>query len=286
MYNTIIDIHDFINCRKITHTIVVDCRYDLNDKTAGRSSYETSHIPGAVYADVHEDMSGPPLTDHGRHPLPGEAHLITLFNRLGVKQHSQIVAYDNSGGAFASRLWWLARYMQHDAVAVLNGGWMAWVNSGLPTASGVEENPVGDFSGKARRDWLVTVENVPDAPLLVDSRDPARYRGDEEPLDKSAGHIPGAINYYWKNNIDDKGYFRAPAELRAEFNRILDTIPPADAVYYCGSGVTACQNLLSAAHAGLPLPRLYAGSWSDWCSDPERPIMTGAEAGCFTNGKA
>ena len=279
MFDTIIEIQEFFNLKKDTHTVVVDCRYDLNDKCAGRKSYIESHIPGAVYADVHDDLSGPPVTDHGRHPLPAPDHLVGLFNRLGVCKNTQIVTYDNNGGAFASRLWWLARYMHHDAVAVLDGGWQAWKKSGLPVSGGLEEQSPGDFSGQAHHEWLVTVEGVPDVPLLVDSRDPVRYRGDEETLDKAAGHIPGAINYFWKNNLDGEGYFRPPAELHAAFSRLLEDTLPADAVFYCGSGVTACMNLLSAAHAGFPLPRLYAGSWSDWCSDPGRPVATGNEPG-------
>lgn len=259
--------------------IIVDCRYDLADPAAGHRAYLSAHIPGAVFADVHDDLSGPPLTDQGRHPLPAPEQLQMLFRRLGINNDSQVVVYDDSGGAFAGRLWWLLRYMGHTAVALLDGGWSAWTATGGSSAGGEQQNPPGNFSGVARREWLVTVNDIPAAPLLVDSRDAARYRGDEEPLDKVAGHIPGAVNRPWKTNLDHEGHFKPPEKLRDEFRQLLHGQDPSSAVYYCGSGVTACHNLLAAVHAGLPMPRLYAGSWSDWCADPARPVARGDTPG-------
>lgn len=259
--------------------IIVDCRYDLADPAAGRRAYLSAHIPGAVFADVHDDLSGPPLTDRGRHPLPAPEQLQVLFRRLGINNGSQVVVYDDSSGAFAGRLWWLLRYMGHTAVALLDGGWSGWTAAGRNSAGGEQQNPPGNFRGTAKREWLVTVSDIPTVPVLVDSRDAARYRGDEEPIDRVAGHIPGAVNRPWKTNLDDRGYFKPAARLHDEFRQLLHGQEPASAVFYCGSGVTACHNLLAAVHAGMPMPRLYAGSWSDWCADPGRPV-----ARCDTSG--
>ncbi|MGH8120915.1 MAG: sulfurtransferase [Gammaproteobacteria bacterium] len=256
---------------------IVDCRFDFADKAAGRGAYLTGHIPGAVYADLEMDLSGPPVTDRGRHPLPTPEHLEDLFSRLGISGDTQVIAYDQVAGSLAGRLWWLLRYMGHDAVAVLDGGWQAWLAAGFPARSGLEQCPSVQFHGNPRRELLVTVDQVPQSRLLVDSRDPVRYRGEVEPLDPRAGHIPGAANRFWKENLQADGRFKASAVLRKEFADFLGGIGPGDAVFYCGSGVTACHNILSVVHAGLTLPKLYAGSWSDWCSVPERPVAVGEE---------
>lgn len=262
--------------------VIVDCRYDLADPQLGGRVYRETHIAGAVFADVHDDLSGPPLTDNGRHPLPAAEQLNRLFSRLGINHDTQVVAYDQVSGSFAGRLWWLLRYMGHEAVAVLDGGWPAWVNAGLPVRSGEETNKPGSFQGTPQSGWLVTANQVPAVKLLVDSRDPARYRGEVEPIDPVAGHIPGAINRFWQENLDGPGLFKAPGVLRSEFMALLGKVSPEEAVFYCGSGVTACHNLLAATHAGLPLPKLYAGSWSDWCSAPERPVAKGDESRNFS----
>jgi Rhodanese-related sulfurtransferase len=256
---------------------IADCRFDLPEKKAGFNAYLAAHIPGAVYADLDTDLSGPPVTDHGRHPLPAPEFLRDVFARLGIRNDTQVVVYDHSFGSIAGRLWWLLRYMGHSAVAVLDGGWQEWEKAGLPTRSGEEQCASGHFRGEARKEWLVTADMVPQFRLLIDSRDPARYRGETEPLDRRAGHIPGALNRFWKNNLDENGLFKSPGLLRREFSELLEGVDPRDAVVYCGSGVTACHNLLGAAHAGLEPPKLYAGSWSDWCSSPERPVATGEE---------
>lgn len=259
---------------------VVDCRFDLQDPEAGRRAYREGHIPGAVYAHLDEDLSGPPVTDHGRHPLPTPANLCTVFGRLGITERTQVVGYDAAGGALAAaRLWWLLRYMGHDAVAVLDGGWQAWQAAGLETSPGEEGVPWVEFRGEPRTEWLVTVDRVPAAGLLVDARDPVRYRGESEPIDPVAGHIPGAVNHFWQQNLDETGRFLAPEALAQRFAQTLGEHAPEEAVFYCGSGVTACHDLLAQAHAGLPVGRLYAGSWSDWCRVPERPIATGPEPG-------
>lgn len=281
MYTSIIDANTIYRNIDRPDQVIVDCRYDLADKSFGWNAYLESHIPGAVYADLHDDLSGPPVTDRGRHPLPTPEHLNKLFKHLGISGGTQVITYDQVHGSFAARLWWLLRYMGHEAVAVLDGGWPAWLDAELPVQSGQQTNEPGNFQGNARTEWLVTVDQVPGAELLIDSRDPVRYRGESEPLDSAAGHIPGAINHFWKHNLDSGGFFKDSKQIHKEFQGLLAGIPPSEAVFYCGSGVTACHNLLAAAHAGLPVPKLYAGSWSDWCSAPERPVATGSDPGSF-----
>ncbi len=260
---------------------VVDCRFDLQNPEAGRTAYRTAHVPGAVYAHLDEDLSGPPVTDAGRHPLPTPDALRALFGRLGIRESTQVVAYDASAGALAAaRLWWMLRYMGHDAVAVLDGGWQAWEAAGYETAAGEESVSRVQFRGEPRAERLVTVDQVPDAKLLVDARDPARYRGESEPIDPAAGHIPGAVNHFWQQNVDEQGRFLHPAVLKHRLTSTLGAHAPDDAVFYCGSGVSACHDLLALAHAGLSSrARLYAGSWSDWCRDGRRPVATGPEPG-------
>ena len=259
--------------------VIIDARFNLFDVDEGRASYLDAHIPGAVYAHLDTDLSGPPLTDAGRHPLPAPEALEALFSRLGVSADSQVVAYDQRDGMLAARLWWMLRYMGHEAVAVLDGGWNAWTGAGYPSAEGEQTRPASAFHGTPRRDWLVTVDQVAAAPRLVDSRDPRRYRGEHEPLDPIAGHIPGAVNRFHGENLDDQGRFLPPGELADSFGELLAGTPIEETVFYCGSGVTACHGLLAARHAGLGDGRLYVGSWSEWCSDPERPVATGPEAG-------
>ena len=281
MYKTIIDVQSVMENLDHPDWVIVDCRYVLSDKEAGKKLYMEAHIPGAVFADLHDDLSGLPITDHGRHPLPSVEQLKKLFERLGISNHTQVVAYDDAGGSFAARLWWLLRYLGHESVAVVNGGWKSWLGAGLQTRGGEEKNTPGSFQGNVRGEWVITADRVPSARLLVDSRDPARYRGEIEPVDRVAGHIPGAINYFWKNNLTEAGLFKDGKSLRKQFLEFMDGINAGDAVFYCGSGVTACHNLLAATCAGLPSPRLYAGSWSDWCADADRPVITGDLPGNF-----
>jgi thiosulfate/3-mercaptopyruvate sulfurtransferase len=181
----------------------------------------------------------------------------------------------------AARVWWMLRYMGHEAVAVLDGGWKAWAGAGYPSASGEDTRPASAFHGLPRREWLVTVEQVAAARRLVDARDPRRYRGEHEPLDPVAGHIPGAVNRFYGESLDGDGRFLPPGALAGSYRDLLAGTPIEETVFYCGSGVTACHGLLAARHAGLGDGRLYVGSWSEWCSDPERPVATGPEPGCM-----
>lgn len=276
MYDTLIDAQTLHEWRGGGFDgVIVDCRYDLADPGAGYRAYLAAHVPGAIYAHLHDDLSGPPLTDHGRHPLPSPVRLQELFSTFGIDDGMQVVAYDDSSGAVAARLWWMLRYMGHDAVAVLNGGWRAWTDDGFEIEQGENRNAPQPFRGRVNGDWLVTVAQVTSAPLLLDAREASRFRGEYEPLDPVAGHIPGARNYCWKENIDAGGRFRPPAEIRRRMASACGECPMDQVVCYCGSGVTACANILAVVHAGLPFPRLYVGSWSEWCADPARPVATG-----------
>jgi thiosulfate/3-mercaptopyruvate sulfurtransferase len=258
---------------------IVDCRASLQDVTAGGELYRRSHLPGARFADLVADLSGPVVAGTtGRHPLPAIDALVMRLRSWGVGNSSQVVAYDDAGGAFAARLWWLLRWLGHDSVAVLDGGFAAWVAEGHPVTAELPAPVAGDFVARPRAELLVSAERlmVPESSVrrLFDARAPERYRGDSEPIDPVAGHIPGALNLPFSESLSG-GRLRSPAELRQRFAEALDGAQAEEAVIYCGSGVTACHEIWAFAHAGLPLPRLYAGSWSEWITSPSRPIAKG-----------
>ena len=273
-YTTLVDTQTVADNLADPNWVLVDCRFDMSDHEAGYQAYLQQHIPGAVYAHLENDLSGPPLTDRGRHPLPSPEAMQELFSQLGIHTESQVVVYDDSGGAIAARLWWMLRYMSHQSVAVLDGGWPAWAKEPLPTRSGQEQNPAGDFQGEPRWDRLVTITEIPAAPLLVDSRAPERYAGIHEPYDPQAGHIPRAVNYHFAHNWTADQQMRPAGELKQQFTTLIAEVPAAETVFYCGSGVSACYNILAQLHAGLPEGRLYVGSWSEWCADEDRPVAT------------
>lgn len=275
MYETLISSGTLNNRLSEPDVIVVDCRFDLMEPATGRRRYLEGHIPGAVYADLETDLSGPAGPGTGRHPLPDAERMKQVFSGLGIGNDSQVVVYDDMSGAFAARLWWMLRYMGHAACAVLDGGWQDWLAHGFAVEEGnVQPRPAG-FRGAPRADRLLETGEISSLSCLVDARDPVRYRGENEPLDPVAGHIPGAVNYFWQRNLDGNGCFREPDDLRRDILSVLGETPAEEAGVYCGSGVTACHNLLAAVHAGLAMPRLYAGSWSQWCADPGRPVETG-----------
>ena len=259
---------------------IIDCRFMLDDVAWGRRQYEAGHIPGAVYAHIDDDLSGPKTGTNGRHPLPSPDALRATLSRLGIDASVQVVAYDQDNGMYASRLWWLLRWMGHEAVAVLDGGFAQWTSDGRPIVAGVETRAARTFSGTPHGELLADADAVEktltsNAWQLMDARAPERFRGDVEPIDKVAGHIPGAMNFFYKQNLDDRGLFHSPADLRARYEEALAGRKAEDVVAYCGSGVTACHNVLALEHAGLHGTRLYAGSWSEWSSDARRPIATG-----------
>jgi thiosulfate/3-mercaptopyruvate sulfurtransferase len=259
--------------------VVVDCRFKLDDPAWGEREYQSRHIPGAMYAHLDRDLSGVKTGTNGRHPLPPVDAFARTLGRLGIAEGVQVVAYDQDSGMFASRLWWMLRWLGHDAVAVLDGGFSRWDAEDRPTAAGIETQPAAAFTPRVRGDMLVDVATVEAlaasrSKTLVDARAPQRYRGEVEPLDRVAGHIPGARNHFYQLNVDEQGRFHTPEELRARFRDVVAGTPPNEIVCYCGSGVTACHNLLALEHAGINGARLYAGSWSEWSADPARPVET------------
>jgi thiosulfate/3-mercaptopyruvate sulfurtransferase len=259
---------------------IVDCRYKLDDAKWGEREYEAGHIPGAVYADLGHDLAGPRSGTNGRHPLPDRHTLARTFGRLGITSGIQVVAYDQDNGMYASRLWWMLRWLGHDAAAVLDGGFAKWKAEGRPTNGGTERREPSEFSGVPLEGMSADVGEVASRLAtsewqLVDARSPERFRGETEPIDKTAGHIPGAKNHFFQWNLDERGLFRTPEELRVRMKESFGDTPPDRIVCYCGSGVTACHNLLALEHAGLKGAKLYAGSWSEWSADPARPVERG-----------
>lgn len=260
---------------------VVDCRFSLDDADRGRRDYLQSHIPGAVYAHLNEDLSGPIVPGKtGRHPLPEIETFCQTLGRWGIGPGVQVVVYDDWGGAMAARLWWMLRWLGHDAVAVLDGGWPRWHREWRPVKGGNEARPEREFTPN-QRDGLVVdarqVEAIREDPdwLLLDSRSSERYRGENETIDPIAGHIPGAVSAPYANNLDEDEMIQTPEMLRSRFDALLADTPPERAVFYCGSGVSAAQNLLAMAYAGITGSKLYVGSWSEWITDPSRPISMG-----------
>ena len=259
---------------------IVDCRFDLQREAWGREEYRGGHIPGAVYASLNGDLSAPPTGTNGRHPLPSVTALAATFGRLGIDGATQVVVYDQDSGLFASRLWWSLRYLGHDAVALLDGGWAKWVREGRPVKRGDESRRPTAFAPAPRPELRVGVDEVTalardPRTILVDARGPDRFEGRSETIDPVAGHIPGATNHFYKWNLADEGTMLPPDALREKFAQLLGGRAPDEAVMYCGSGVSACHNLLAMEHAGLHGTRLYPGSWSEWSSDPSRQIETG-----------
>jgi thiosulfate/3-mercaptopyruvate sulfurtransferase len=277
MFTTLIDTETLASHADDNALVIVDCRYNLDNEAWGKQEYLTHHIPGSMYAHLSRDLSGETTGRNGRHPLPDSAALVRVFGRLGITAGTQVVAYDQDTGMYASRLWWLLRWLGHNAVAVLDGGFSKWLAEGRLTRSGDEVVRERQFSGSPRVEMTVDSDYIArhlgnrDS-YLVDARAPERYRGVVEPIDRVAGHIPGAVNHFFKRNLNERGTFRSSDELRSQLSDTLDGVSPEQVVCYCGSGVTACHNLLALEHAGLGGAKLYAGSWSEWSSDLSRPV--------------
>lgn len=261
-----------------------DCRHDLKQTEYGAQAYAKGHIPGALFLHLDRDLSGSATGKNGRHPLPEPGSLARKMAQCGVGAATQVVAYDNEGGIFAARLWWLLRWLGHQNVAVLDGGLAGWKRAKLPLDDATPSFATAQFAARpgaasaapVDTDFVQAHLGAPDM-LLLDARSPERFRGENETLDPVGGHIPGAINRFYFDNLDDDGCFFKPAtELRGEFETLLGEREARRVVQQCGSGVTACHNLLAMELAGLSGSRLYAGSWSEWCSDPSRPVAKGS----------
>jgi thiosulfate/3-mercaptopyruvate sulfurtransferase len=266
-------------CLDDPDSVVFDCRHDLTDPQRGRAEYAKSHIPGARFLHLDEDLSAPKTGKNGRHPLPDPDTLMEKLGQAGVDSRKQVVAYDAQGGMVAVRLWWLLRWLGHWPVAVLDGGWNKWVAEGRPQSSEIPRPQPTRFAGKASNSWVGAdfVRAGPDNPgtVLLDARAPDRFRGQNETLDPVGGRIPGARNRFFRDNLDANGRFKPRESLKQEFAAVLGDTRPENVVHYCGSGVSACHNLFAMEVAGLRGGRLYPGSWSEWCADPSRPVETG-----------
>jgi len=254
---------------------VFDCRHDLAKPALGEQQYREAHIPGALFAHLDRDLSAPKTGRNGRHPLPQPEVFVSWLSRCGVQPSDQVVCYDAGSGAMAARLWWLLQWIGHDAVAVLDGGLAKWLAEKRPVTAEVPRFAPSQYSVNRRPRGDVSVSDVErrgSEMLLLDARAPARYRGEQEPIDPVAGRIPGAINRFNMDNVSPQGTFKGAAQLKQEFQAVLGDRAPSEVVHYCGSGVAACHNLLAMEIAGLTGGRLYAGSWSEWIADPNRPI--------------
>jgi thiosulfate/3-mercaptopyruvate sulfurtransferase len=279
-YNTLISAEKLNQHLFNNNWIIVDCRFSLADPSAGAQAYRKGHLPNARYAHLNNDLSSAITGLTGRHPLPNFTLFAKKLGLWGINNQSQIIAYDDAGGAFAGRFWWLLRCMGHDKVAVLDGGINYWQKHGyatnptLPTVKASAFRPYIDennwLSAPQVRDLLAkkTIK-------LIDARTPERYRGHQEPIDPVAGHIPGALNRPFQLNLTSNGLFLPAEQIRRQFTALLEDTPPEQAVHTCGSGVTACHNLLAMEHAGLSGSKLYAGSWSEWIRNKNRGIAAG-----------
>jgi thiosulfate/3-mercaptopyruvate sulfurtransferase len=277
MYKTLVDCHTLALHLHDPEWVVMDCRFSLSDAQAGLRAYATSHIPGARYAHLNNDLSSPVTPTSGRHPLPDPAALTQKLGQWGIDNGRQVVVYDDSFGGMAARLWWLLRWLGHDAVALLDGGLPRWQREGHPMTADTGAITPATFIPHLRPALCVDTQTVQQAAtqgdkLVIDARAEERYNGEIEPLDRVAGHIPGSINLPFEDNLHISGKFLPEAELRALYDGLLDDVKPEQVIQMCGSGVTACHNILAMEHAGLKGARLYAGSWSEWITDERRPV--------------
>jgi len=258
---------------------VFDCRHDLAKPALGEDQYREAHIPGALFAHLERDLSAPKTGRNGRHPLPRPDVFTAWVGTQGIKPSHQVVCYDAGNGAMAARLWWMLRWIGHVGVAVLDGGLAKWVAERRPVTAEIPRFQSSDYPDRFGTQMALDVNGVVQHGsdvLLLDARAPARYRGEQEPIDPVAGRIPGAKNRFNMDNVSPQGTFKSPGQLKEEFQAVLGDRAPSDVVHYCGSGVAACHNLLAMEIAGLPGGRLYAGSWSEWIADPKRPTERGA----------
>lgn len=259
--------------------VVFDCRHDLAKPDSGAQEYAKSHIPGARFLHLDRDLAAPPSGKNGRHPLPDADAFMRTLAAAGVDAGKQVVVYDAKFGVYASRLWWMLRWLGHDKVAVLDGGYVKWVKESRPLSDNLPQAAPARFSGRPRAATLDAdeVQRGLGRPgrVIIDARSPDRFRGENETLDPLGGRIPGSVNRFYRDNLDASGCFKPAGELRQAFSALLGALPPEASVHSCGSGVSACHNLLAMEIAELSGSRLYPGSWSEWCNDPARPMEKG-----------
>lgn len=281
-FKTLISVEQLLPYLENPDWAIVDARFSLKDFEQGRKSYLSAHIPGAVFADLNDDLALPHVPGQtGRHPLPGVEQSAALFSRLGIGPGVQVVAYDDQGGALAAvRVWWMLRWLGYEQVAVLDGGWQEWRRAGYPTRGGEETRPPRAFTPQPRPGLIATSDEVDKLRLdpryrVLDARTPDRYRGENETIDPVAGRIPGATSVPYGGNLNPDGTFRSAEQLRRRYEHLLGEVPAENSITYCGSGVTSIHNILAMMHAGLGEGKLYVGSWSEWITDPQRPVATG-----------
>jgi thiosulfate/3-mercaptopyruvate sulfurtransferase len=279
-YTTLIDTETLASHLDDPDWVIVDCRFTLSDTEAGRRAYAAGHLPGARYAHLDEDLSGPRTGRNGRHPLPDPAEFARTLGRWGIDGNKQVVVYDDSFGSMAVRLWWLMRWMGHDGVALLDGGLPKWQREKRPLTPQPPRITPTVFVPHLRDELRVDAETVLEASrsgsrLILDARPEMRFTGEMEPIDPVAGHVPGAINVPFDDNLDVSGTFLPPEALRAHYEALLAGRRPEEVIVMCGSGVTACHDLLAMEVAGLTGAKLYPGSWSEWITDPRRPVARG-----------
>jgi len=279
-YQTLISAADLARLAEQGGVLVCDCRFELGDPHAGHRAYLEGHVPGAIYVDLERDLSGKPNGANGRHPLPDRLAFAARMAELGVGRDMLVVSYDASGGYYASRLWWMMRWLGHGQAAVLDGGLAAWTEAGLPLKQGEERAAPADLVASPDAAMPITDVRAIEADLdggdllVVDARTAERFHGQPHPLDTPSGHIPGAANRFYQLNLSADGRFKPADELARDFSALIGDTAPEKVVHQCGSGVTATHNLLAMEVAGLKGSRLYPGSWSEWTSDPLRPIAT------------
>jgi len=276
-YTLIVDAADLLRNLHDPDWVVVDCRFSLVDPDWGDTEYKALHIPGAVYAHLDRDLAGQKTPNTGRHPLPSSEEIMKTFSALGIDDSKQVVVYDATSGSYAARLWFMLKLYGFKNVAVLNGGFIYWHMQGYPIEAGENHNSPVQFKGTFQPEMIITTRQMESLVgnekwRIIDARSAERYAGETETIDPVAGHIPGALNRFHELNLGADSLFKSSAQLKAEFEPLLDMNHPENTVVYCGSSVTACHHIVGMLLAGFPMPKLYVGSWSEWIRDPSRPI--------------
>ncbi|HSM25390.1 MAG TPA: sulfurtransferase [Anaerolineaceae bacterium] len=274
----------FITCEELFSNyqsddfVIIDCRFDLSDPSWGFHDYLKAHIPKAIFADLDNDLSGEKNEFTGRHPLPSTKDFVNTCSSWGIDSSKKVIVYDTSSGSFAARLWWMLNYYGHSNVAILEGGFPAWIKLGFPVEAGKVTSKPSQFSGTTNKNMLVTTSEMEEIiqtknKRIIDARSPERYSGKEEPIDKIAGRIPNSINFFHQNNLTEEGNLLPHIDLLTEYDQLLGQSSSQEVVMYCGSGVTSCFNIAVMQHIGKGIPRLYLGSWSEWITNPNNPIV-------------